>query len=78
MSPDGPCVIRDPGLSPSVGSASGCGCGKPRCHQDGGSGCGAWKAAGSVCPYENGGNGAKETLSVASPLRDDPEMLNEI
>lgn len=27
---------------------------------------------------KNGGNGAKETLSMASPLRDDPEMLNEI
>lgn len=51
MSPDGLCVIRDPGLSPSLRDlardvAVGM---SPRCHQGGGSVCGVWKPGGSVC-----------------------------
>lgn len=50
MSPDGLCVIKDPGLSPSLRDlARDVAVGRPRCHQDGGTACAAWKPGGSVC-----------------------------
>lgn len=79
MSPDGLCVKRDPGLSPSLWDLPrDVAVGSPDATRM--SLCvwivETWRFC--VCPYKNEGNDAKETLSMASPLRDNPEMLNEI